>query len=156
MPLETLRRRLPEDVGERVVFALDCANESRLGEGQVALETARDRLRYTAIEAPIAGTVTQRNINPGEVVVPGVTATVEGHVVSPERVPSTGARILLVSAEKSGQRQEVTTDGAGQFRANLASGGWLVYVHDASGRPVFSRRVDVQESRTQQVTLVDR
>jgi bifunctional oligoribonuclease and PAP phosphatase NrnA len=40
MPLETLRRRLPEDVGERVVFALDCANESRLGEGQVALEGA--------------------------------------------------------------------------------------------------------------------
>jgi bifunctional oligoribonuclease and PAP phosphatase NrnA len=40
MPLEMLRRRLPEDVGERVVFALDCANESRLGEGQVALEGA--------------------------------------------------------------------------------------------------------------------
>jgi phosphoesterase RecJ-like protein len=38
MPLEELRRDLPEDAGERVVFALDCANESRLGEGQAALE----------------------------------------------------------------------------------------------------------------------
>jgi hypothetical protein len=81
---------------------------------------------------------------------------VEGHVVGADRVPKTGARVLLVSAEKVGQRQVVTTDGAGQFRANLASGGWLVYVHDASGRPVFARRMDVQEHRTQQVTLVDR
>jgi phosphoesterase RecJ-like protein len=41
MPLEELRRELPEDAGERVLFALDCANESRLGEGQRALEGAK-------------------------------------------------------------------------------------------------------------------
>jgi bifunctional oligoribonuclease and PAP phosphatase NrnA len=41
MPLEGLRRQLPEDAGDRVLFALDCANESRLGEGQAALEVAR-------------------------------------------------------------------------------------------------------------------
>src|SRR5215211_2413250 len=41
MPLEDLRRELPEDTGERVLFALDCANESRLGDGQAALESAR-------------------------------------------------------------------------------------------------------------------
>jgi phosphoesterase RecJ-like protein len=40
MPLEKLRRELPADAGERTLFALDCANESRLGEGQRALETA--------------------------------------------------------------------------------------------------------------------
>jgi bifunctional oligoribonuclease and PAP phosphatase NrnA len=40
LPLEQLARRLPDDVGERVLFALDCANESRLGEGQAALEAA--------------------------------------------------------------------------------------------------------------------
>jgi len=40
MPLEDLRRRLPDDVDERVLFALDCANESRLGQGQEALERA--------------------------------------------------------------------------------------------------------------------
>jgi phosphoesterase RecJ-like protein len=32
-----MRRELPDDVGERVLFALDCANESRLGEGVGAL-----------------------------------------------------------------------------------------------------------------------
>jgi phosphoesterase RecJ-like protein len=40
MPLEELRRELPEDVEQRVLFALDCANESRLGQGQVALDRA--------------------------------------------------------------------------------------------------------------------
>jgi bifunctional oligoribonuclease and PAP phosphatase NrnA len=40
LPLDELRRELPDDVGERVLFALDCANESRLGEGQAALEPA--------------------------------------------------------------------------------------------------------------------
>jgi bifunctional oligoribonuclease and PAP phosphatase NrnA len=40
MPLEDLRRRLPEDLDRRVLFALDCANESRLGQGQDALERA--------------------------------------------------------------------------------------------------------------------
>jgi bifunctional oligoribonuclease and PAP phosphatase NrnA len=40
MPLDELTRELPDDVGERVLFALDCANESRLGEGEAALEAA--------------------------------------------------------------------------------------------------------------------
>ena len=40
MPLDELRRTLPDDVADRVLFALDCANESRLGEGQTALESA--------------------------------------------------------------------------------------------------------------------
>src|ERR671923_2947847 len=31
MPLGELRRTLPEDAGERVLLALDCANESRIG-----------------------------------------------------------------------------------------------------------------------------
>jgi phosphoesterase RecJ-like protein len=37
MPLAELRRELPEDAAERVLFALDCANESRLGEAEAAL-----------------------------------------------------------------------------------------------------------------------
>jgi bifunctional oligoribonuclease and PAP phosphatase NrnA len=40
MRLDELRRSLPDDVAGRVLFALDCANESRLGEGQAALESA--------------------------------------------------------------------------------------------------------------------
>jgi phosphoesterase RecJ-like protein len=35
MPLAELRRRWPEDVSERVLFALDCANESRIADPDV-------------------------------------------------------------------------------------------------------------------------
>src|SRR5215213_8346714 len=31
MPLQELRRKLPDDAPERVLVAVDCANESRLG-----------------------------------------------------------------------------------------------------------------------------
>src|SRR4051794_13486774 len=35
MPLAELQRRWPEDVSERVLFALDCANESRIADPDV-------------------------------------------------------------------------------------------------------------------------
>src|ERR671938_626923 len=35
MPLAELRRRWPDDVSERVLVALDCANESRIGDQEV-------------------------------------------------------------------------------------------------------------------------
>jgi phosphoesterase RecJ-like protein len=35
MPLEDLRRRWPDDVAERVLLALDCANESRIADPEV-------------------------------------------------------------------------------------------------------------------------
>src|ERR671937_1961899 len=41
MPLEELHRELPEDVGERVLLAVDCANESRLGPDPEILHAAR-------------------------------------------------------------------------------------------------------------------
>jgi bifunctional oligoribonuclease and PAP phosphatase NrnA len=41
LPLDDLQRELPADVAERILFALDCANESRLGDGQSALEAAQ-------------------------------------------------------------------------------------------------------------------
>ncbi|MDQ3778014.1 MAG: bifunctional oligoribonuclease/PAP phosphatase NrnA [Actinomycetota bacterium] len=40
MPLADLRRQLPDDVEQRVLFALDCANESRLGQGEAAIARA--------------------------------------------------------------------------------------------------------------------
>jgi len=38
MPLDGLLRRLPEDVSERVLLAVDCANESRLGPDPEVLQ----------------------------------------------------------------------------------------------------------------------
>ncbi|MEM7676646.1 MAG: efflux RND transporter periplasmic adaptor subunit [Myxococcota bacterium] len=45
---------------------------------RIELSAAQDRLRYTKIEAPIAGTVLELNIKKGEVVTPGVQQTFEG------------------------------------------------------------------------------
>jgi membrane fusion protein, macrolide-specific efflux system len=45
---------------------------------QIALETARDRLRYTRVVSPIDGTVLELGIEKGEVVTPGVQQTFEG------------------------------------------------------------------------------
>ncbi|AUX40004.1 hypothetical protein SOCE26_013990 [Sorangium cellulosum] len=45
---------------------------------EVALSAAKDRLRYTKISSPLDGTVIQRNIEPGEVVTPGVESTFDG------------------------------------------------------------------------------
>ncbi|WP_437600979.1 efflux RND transporter periplasmic adaptor subunit [Sorangium sp. So ce590] len=45
---------------------------------EVALSAAKDRLRYTKIYSPLDGTVIQRNIEPGEVVTPGVESTFNG------------------------------------------------------------------------------
>jgi membrane fusion protein, macrolide-specific efflux system len=45
---------------------------------EVAVNAARDRLRSCEVRSPLAGTVIQRGIEPGEVVSPGVQATFEG------------------------------------------------------------------------------
>src|ERR687885_271179 len=48
MPLAELRRRWPDDVSERVLIALDCANESRIADPEVlALVTDTGRFQYT-------------------------------------------------------------------------------------------------------------
>jgi HlyD family secretion protein/macrolide-specific efflux system membrane fusion protein len=45
---------------------------------QVALSAAQDRLRYTSLVATLNGTVIERGIEPGEMVIPGSQATMEG------------------------------------------------------------------------------
>ncbi|MGK3996707.1 efflux RND transporter periplasmic adaptor subunit [Sorangium sp. So ce1024] len=45
---------------------------------EVSLHAAKDRLQYTKIVSPLDGTVIQRNIEPGEVVTPGVESTFDG------------------------------------------------------------------------------
>jgi bifunctional oligoribonuclease and PAP phosphatase NrnA len=63
MALESVRRTMPNDVEERVFFALDCANESRLGPGQEALERAplvlnvdhhHDNTRFGSVNVVVA------------------------------------------------------------------------------------------------------
>jgi hypothetical protein len=80
----------------------------------------------------------------------------EGEVLDTGRAPQVGARVLFVSADRKAPRQTVTTDGSGQFRLTLASGAWFVYVEDASGTPVYKRKVEVRGTEPARLTLVSR
>jgi phosphoesterase RecJ-like protein len=62
MPLGNLRRSLPDDAADRVLFALDCANQSRLGPDPEVLASAplvvnvdhhHDNTRFGAINAVV-------------------------------------------------------------------------------------------------------
>ncbi len=53
--------------------------EAQVQLEEVDLQGARDRLEYTQLRAPIDGIVLARNVQPGEMVVPGVTSMVNGN-----------------------------------------------------------------------------
>jgi macrolide-specific efflux system membrane fusion protein len=52
--------------------------EAQLGVGSADEAILRDRLSYTELRAPIDGVVLARNVQPGEMVTPGVAAMVDG------------------------------------------------------------------------------
>src|SRR5918912_1042802 len=72
MPLAELRRRWPPDVSERVLVALDCANESRIGDpellGRVPLtldvDHHHDNTRFGDINLIVAGRFQYTNTTP--------------------------------------------------------------------------------------------
>jgi len=84
-------------------------------------------------------------------------ANLEGNVVkATDKTPLSGAKLLFVSADRQGTQQTLTADGEGRFRTTLASGGWLVYVQDGEGRPIFHEKVDLRDGEPRTVTLVSR
>jgi membrane fusion protein, macrolide-specific efflux system len=88
---------------------------ARLKGAAVALEVARDRLRYTGIQAPFDGTIVQRNVQPGEVVIPGMSAMVEGKAAlvladMSTLLVKTDLNQIDVARVKRGQGAEVTLD----------------------------------------------
>ncbi len=91
------------------------AKKVALQTATVAYNAAQDQLHYTRIVAPMDGTITERGIQPGEVVTPGVQATFEGKALLTVSDLST----LIVKADlnqidvakvKLGQKVTVTLD----------------------------------------------
>jgi hypothetical protein len=80
----------------------------------------------------------------------------EGTITSAAGQTQAGARLVFVSAERTGCHQAVTADNAGQFQVSLDAGSWLVYTHDAEGRAVFSQKVEVNDREARPVNLVSR
>ena len=81
---------------------------------------------------------------------------VEGTIVREDKTPQANVRVKLISAERQGVEEVVTANGSGQFRATLASGGWLVYVQQADGKLAFVRKLEVRDDEPKQYTLVSR
>jgi len=118
----TLGRR-QKGLAERGVAQIDVdtalsdvkAKKVALQTATVAYNAASDQLRYTHIVSPMDGTVTERGIQPGETVVPGVQATFEGKALLTVSDLST----LIIKADlnqidvakvKLGQAVKVTFD----------------------------------------------
>jgi HlyD family secretion protein/macrolide-specific efflux system membrane fusion protein len=91
------------------------AKKVAVERAKVALEAARDRLRYTEIVSPLDGTVIERGIQPGEVVTPGVQATFEGKALLTVADLSTlivkvDLNQIDVAKVKLGQKASLTLD----------------------------------------------
>lgn len=84
------------------------------------------------------------------------TPNVEGQVVLGDSNPRSGARVEFVSADQLGAKQTVTADEKGEFKVNLSSGGWLVYIHDENGKPVYKEKVEVKENQPCRMVLTSR
>jgi hypothetical protein len=81
----------------------------------------------------------------------------EGQVVRADRLPQSRAKVVFVCADDKGGREAVTTDDWGRFRVNLASGNWLIYTQDATGRLVYQQKVQVgADKTTTPIVLVSR
>ncbi len=50
----------------------------------------------------------------------------------------------------------MTADGAGHFKATLATGGWLVYTRRTDGQLLQLSHIDISAERTSQVKLTSR
>jgi hypothetical protein len=116
--------------------------------------TRQPQLRAPLLDQPRAPQ-NAAAVHPDRIVSQG-QATMEGQLVSRQRVPQGNVRVLFVNSDPRMDQQTATTDGQGRFQATLNQGDWLVYVQDASGRPVFQQRVQVQGSDPVRMTLVSR
>jgi hypothetical protein len=82
---------------------------------------------------------------------------ITGQVVQANWQPATATRLVFINADRQDARKEVATDNLGRFQAQLASGGWLVYVEDAQRKPVFSQKIDVRANdKNELLRLVSR
>jgi hypothetical protein len=81
----------------------------------------------------------------------------EGQVVRADRLPQAHTKVVFVCADDKGGREAVTTDPWGNFSVNLASGNWLIYTQDTTGRLVYQQKVQVSnEKPTTPIILVSR
>jgi hypothetical protein len=76
---------------------------------------------------------------------------ISGQVVQANWQPGAATRLVFINADREIARKEIATDSYGRFEAQLSPGGWLVYVEDAQGKPVFTRKIEVRANDSNEV-----
>lgn len=130
---------------------------ARIGvqSGKVELAVAQDRLDYTKVYAPIDGVVIRRNVEVGEVVTAGITATVDGE---PAMTIAQMDRLLLeldlnqvdVAKVSTGQHARILLDAypgeevPGTVSQIAAAG----HLDTTRGIDVFTVKVEVDPSES--------
>jgi hypothetical protein len=117
--------------------------------------------RQPKLQAPEPAAPAQHDSTPPKVRLEKIVMlpehNVEGKIVRAEdSSPRAGARLLFVSADKDGAQESLTTDAEGKFQTRLARGGWLVYVRNREGTPVFQKRIEINDDEPRQVLLTSR
>jgi len=139
------------DMAKREVEMAKIAVES----AKVQLQAARDRFDYCRISAPIDGVIIRRNVEQGEVVTAGVTATVNGE---PQLTIAQMDRLLLeidlnqvdVARVKVGQTARILLDAypgeevPGTVTQIAASG----HTDTTRGIDVFTVKVEVDPAQS--------
>jgi RND family efflux transporter MFP subunit len=122
----------------------------------IQLQSAEDRLAYTKVHSPIDGVVIRRNVERGEVVTAGMTATVNGE---PQLTIAQTDRLLLeldlnqidVAKVAAGQSARILLDAypgeevVGTVTQIAAAG----HLDNTRGIDVFTVKVEVDASRTE-------
>jgi RND family efflux transporter MFP subunit len=127
--------------------------KSAMDTAWVQLQAAEDRLQYCTVTSPIDGVVIRRNVEPGEVVTAGVTATVNGE---PQITVADMSKLLLeldlnqvdVAKVSVGQEARILLDAypgeevVGKVSQIAAAG----HTDTARGIDVFTVKVEVDPS----------
>jgi hypothetical protein len=106
-------------------------------------------------QPPLAPPVAPPTVRLDRIVL-GPAQGVEGQVLRSGKTPHGGAQVLFVSAERQGVQRTVTADDAGRFSADLAPGGWLVYIKEPGNQTHFQSKLEVRNEMVERVTLVSR
>ncbi len=138
---------------DRAKYQRDLA-KVRLERARVQLATAKDQLGYTRIRSPIDGVVIERNIEPGEMVTAGITATVNGE---PQLTIAQLEKLLLelnlnqvdVARVKIGQKATVTLDAYRDrpIEGTVTSIAAAAHRDTSRGIDVFQVKVTIDPAR---------
>lgn len=133
--------------------ALELARVNHV-RAKVSLEKSRDQLGYTKIYAPMDGKITVRNVEPGEVITAGVTATVNGE---PLLTIAQLDKLLLelnmnqvdVARVATGQKATVTLDAYRDkpIEGEVVSIAAAAHTDTAKGIEVFTVKVSVDPTK---------